>query len=65
MSAQENKALVERFVEEFWNEGNTSAADELMPNPIGTSPAMAIDAGSRDPSEQRSGACSPAKTPRT
>ena len=30
MSAQENKALVERFVEEFWNEGNTSAADELM-----------------------------------
>jgi steroid delta-isomerase-like uncharacterized protein len=30
MSAEENKALVERFVEEFWNEGNTSAADELM-----------------------------------
>jgi steroid delta-isomerase-like uncharacterized protein len=30
MSAQENKALVERFVEELWNEGNTSAADELM-----------------------------------
>ncbi|MCA1717103.1 MAG: ester cyclase [Actinobacteria bacterium] len=30
MSAEENKALVRRFVEEFWNEGNTTAADELM-----------------------------------
>ena len=30
MSADENKALVRRFVEEFWNEGNTTAADELM-----------------------------------
>jgi steroid delta-isomerase-like uncharacterized protein len=31
MSAEENnKALVRRFVEEFWNEGNKSAADELM-----------------------------------
>lgn len=30
MSAKKNKALVERFVEEFWNEGNLSAADELM-----------------------------------
>ena len=30
MSAEENKALVERFVEEFWNEGNTAAADELF-----------------------------------
>ena len=30
MSAEENKALVERFVEEFWNEGNMSAADELV-----------------------------------
>jgi steroid delta-isomerase-like uncharacterized protein len=31
MSAEENnKALVRRFVEEFWNEGNASAADELM-----------------------------------
>jgi steroid delta-isomerase-like uncharacterized protein len=30
MSAEENKALVSRFVEEFWNEGNTTAADELM-----------------------------------
>jgi steroid delta-isomerase-like uncharacterized protein len=30
MSAEENKALVSRFVEEFWNEGNISAADELM-----------------------------------
>ena len=30
MSAEENKALVRRFVEEFWNEGNMSAADELM-----------------------------------
>ena len=30
MSAEENKALVRRFVEEFWNEANTAAADELM-----------------------------------
>ncbi len=30
MVAEENKALVRRFVEEFWNEGNMSAADELM-----------------------------------
>jgi steroid delta-isomerase-like uncharacterized protein len=30
MSAEENKALVRRFVEEFWNEGSTATADELM-----------------------------------
>jgi steroid delta-isomerase-like uncharacterized protein len=30
MPAEENKALVERFVEEFWNRGKTTAADELM-----------------------------------
>jgi steroid delta-isomerase-like uncharacterized protein len=30
MSAEENRALVRRFVEEFWNEGNTATADELM-----------------------------------
>ena len=30
MSHEENKALVSRFVEEFWNQGNTAAADELM-----------------------------------
>jgi steroid delta-isomerase-like uncharacterized protein len=31
MSAEENnKALVHRFVEEFWNQGKTAAADELM-----------------------------------
>jgi predicted ester cyclase len=30
MSAEENKALVRRFVEGFWNEGNASTADELM-----------------------------------
>ena len=30
MSVEENKALVERFVEEFWNQGNIAAADELM-----------------------------------
>ena len=30
MSTEENKAVVERFVEEFWNEGNLSTADELM-----------------------------------
>ena len=30
MSTEENRVLVERFVEEFWNEGNLSTADELM-----------------------------------
>src|SRR5260370_35290187 len=30
MSHEENKALVSRFVEEFWNQGNTAVADELM-----------------------------------
>ena len=30
MSTEENKALVRRLVEEFWNAGNMSAADELM-----------------------------------
>jgi steroid delta-isomerase-like uncharacterized protein len=30
MSVEENKALVHRFVEEFWNTGNLAAADELM-----------------------------------
>ena len=30
MSTEENKALVESFVEEFWNQGNLSAADELI-----------------------------------
>ena len=30
MSLEENKALVRRFVDEFWNQGNAAAADELM-----------------------------------
>jgi predicted ester cyclase len=30
MSIVHNKALVTRFVEEFWNQGNLAAADELM-----------------------------------
>lgn len=30
MSFEENKAVVRRFVEEFWNQGNTIAADEMM-----------------------------------
>ena len=30
MSAEENKVVVRRFVEEFWNEGNMAAADELV-----------------------------------
>ena len=30
MSAEENKELVRRFVEEFWNEGNAATADALM-----------------------------------
>jgi steroid delta-isomerase-like uncharacterized protein len=30
MEIEEHKALVRRFVEEFWNQGKTAAADELM-----------------------------------
>jgi steroid delta-isomerase-like uncharacterized protein len=30
MSTEHNKALVTRFVEEFWNQGNLATADELM-----------------------------------
>jgi len=28
--SEANRALVRRFVQEFWNEGNATAADELM-----------------------------------
>ncbi len=31
MSAAEHKALVRRFVDEFWSGGNLAAADDLMP----------------------------------
>jgi steroid delta-isomerase-like uncharacterized protein len=30
MLAEENKALVRQFVDEFWSRGNLAAADELM-----------------------------------
>jgi steroid delta-isomerase-like uncharacterized protein len=30
MSFDENKAVVQQFVEAFWNQGNMAAADELM-----------------------------------
>lgn len=30
MSAQENKALVQQFLEKVWNEGDTSAIDETL-----------------------------------
>ena len=30
MSPQENKAIVRRLVEEFWNKGDTTVADELI-----------------------------------
>jgi steroid delta-isomerase-like uncharacterized protein len=30
MTAEDNKALVHRFVDEFWSKGNLAAADELM-----------------------------------
>jgi steroid delta-isomerase-like uncharacterized protein len=30
MSVEENKALVRRFVEEFWNSGNMATVDELL-----------------------------------
>lgn len=34
MSGEDNKALVQRFVEEFWNQGNMTAADELMADDV-------------------------------
>jgi steroid delta-isomerase-like uncharacterized protein len=30
MSNEENKQIVQRFVEHFWNQGNIATADELM-----------------------------------
>src|SRR2546421_12622502 len=30
MSVEENKAVVSHFDEQFWGQGNTAAADELM-----------------------------------
>jgi steroid delta-isomerase-like uncharacterized protein len=30
MSCEDNKALVQRFVDEFWSHGNLAAADDLM-----------------------------------
>ena len=30
MTTEQNKALVNRFVDEFWSRGNLAAADELM-----------------------------------
>src|SRR5437660_8502596 len=30
MTIEDNKALVRRFVDEFWSNGNESAADELL-----------------------------------
>ncbi len=39
MSIEENKALVQRFVEEVWNKGNLAAADEfLAANSVGHDP---------------------------
>ena len=41
MSIKENKALVSRFVEEFWNTGNVAAADDLLaPDATITLPGM-------------------------
>ena len=34
MGTEENKALVRRFVEEFWNRGDLAAADELMASDV-------------------------------
>jgi steroid delta-isomerase-like uncharacterized protein len=34
MSVEENKALVRRFVEEFWNSGNMATADELIADDV-------------------------------
>lgn len=38
MSADENKAIFRRFIEEVWNQGNLDVADELF-NPEATSPS--------------------------
>ena len=46
MSAEENKALVKRFVEEFWSSGNYAAADELMaPDVVIHEPAVGDSTG--------------------
>ena len=34
MTTEENKGLIARFVEEFWNSGNESAADTLMADDV-------------------------------
>jgi len=44
--SEENKALVVRFVEEFWSSGNLAAADELMsPDVVIHSPEVGGIAG--------------------
>lgn len=46
MSAEEQKALVRRFVDEFWSGGNFAAADELMaPDVVIHEPAVGTTAG--------------------
>ena len=49
MATTEKKALVERFVQEFWSEGNLAAADELMtPDAIIHEPPVGDVAGLKD-----------------
>ena len=46
MSSEELKALVRRFVDEFWNGGNFAVADELMaPNAVIHQPPVGTPVG--------------------
>src|SRR5260370_41642780 len=46
MTTEADKALVRRFVEEFWSKGNLAAADELMaPDAVIHQPAVGGVAG--------------------
>ena len=46
MSAQENKALARRFMEEVWNKGNLNFIDEVTdPNFVSHDPSSPQDMG--------------------
>jgi predicted ester cyclase len=49
MSAEENKAIVRRFIEEFYNRGNLDIADELVaPNFVVHDAVTGVEAGIED-----------------
>src|SRR3712207_6515762 len=49
MSAEENKTIVRRFIEEFYNRGNLDIADELVaPNFVVHDAVTGVEAGIED-----------------